>query len=137
MMVQFSNVKFSAYQARYSPLTVQLRTTTFFACQNASFVSKLQFSITESVTYWKEYFPLKLTLLNFKLADFSAKYSPAMVLSLMLTFLQNQPNSTELTSQPSMWMFSHSRSALMPCNLLFCMEISRVYHNAARQSSVM
>ena len=57
MMVQWSKVTFSQYQARYSPFTVQLRTTTFFACQKASLVSKEQCSNREFSMYWKEYFP--------------------------------------------------------------------------------
>ena len=39
------------------PFTVQLRTTTFFACQKASLVSKEQCSNREFSMYWKEYFP--------------------------------------------------------------------------------
>ena len=58
MMVQFSKVTFSQYQARYSPFTTQSRTTTFFACQKASLVSNSQCSKVEFSMYWKEYLPL-------------------------------------------------------------------------------
>ena len=48
MILQLMKVKFSAYQAKYSPLITESLTTIFLPCQKASFVSKLQFVISNN-----------------------------------------------------------------------------------------
>ena len=62
MILQFSNVTFSEYHARYSPFTTLFPDDHIFCMQNASFVSKSQFSKTASVIYWNEYLHFSLTL---------------------------------------------------------------------------
>ena len=137
MIVQFSNVTFSQYQARYSPLTTQLRTSTFLACQNASFVSKRQFSNTALSMYWKEYLPLKSTLPKRMFSALIMKYSLSAWVSFISTSRLDQPNSGLTMSLPAIFTFWHSRSALMPCILTFSISMLLEYHSAARHMSVI
>ena len=76
-----------------------LRTTTFFACQKESFVSKWQLSNCESLIYWNEYFPFKVTFSNVSREDRIMKYSLSAVQSFMFTPCTDQPNSGEMMSQ--------------------------------------
>src|SRR5699024_1746106 len=99
MILHRSKVTFSQYQARYSPFTTQSRTTTFFACQKASLVSKEQCSNTEFSMYWKEYLPWKVTLRKWRSAPRIMKYSLTAVQSSMVTWREFQPNSGERMSQ--------------------------------------
>ena len=114
MILQFSKVTFSQYQARYSPFTVQFRTVTFFACQNASFVSKVQSSNTESLMYWKEYLPFIRTLVKRSPKERIIKYSLSASQFSISIFLDDQPNSGERISQPRITASEHSLSALIP-----------------------
>ena len=100
MILHFSNVTFSQYHARYSPLTVQFFTVTFFACQNASLVSNEQSSNVEFSIYWNEYFPLRSTFLNRRSVDLIIKYSLSAVQSVISIPFTDQPNSGEIISQP-------------------------------------
>ena len=50
-MVQFMSVSPSEYHPRYSPFKTEFVTVTFFECQNASFVSKLQLDNLAFFTY--------------------------------------------------------------------------------------
>ena len=137
MMVQFSKVTFSQYQARYSPLTVLFFTTTFLACQKASLVSKSQSSNTASSMYWKEYFPFMRTLVKRRPVERIMKYSAWASQSSISILWTDQPNSGETMSQPVIFTSEHSRRALMPWSLVSAISMWWEYHKAARHSSVI
>ena len=131
-----SKVTSSQYQARYSPFTTLSRTTTFFACQKASLVSKSQWSKTAFRMYWKEYFPFMRTFLNWRSSARIMKYSLSAVQSSIRTCREDQPNSGEMTSQPRRTASRHSRRALMPWSLVSVISMWSEYHRAARHRAV-
>lgn len=109
MILQFSKVTFSQYQAKYSPFTILLRTVTFFACQKASLVSKMQFSKIEFSIYWKEYLPFIRTFVKCRPVERIIKYSLSAVQSFISILWTDQPNSGEFTSHPVIITSAHSR----------------------------
>src|SRR5699024_1659882 len=109
MILQLISVRPSEYQARYSPFIVLSFTVTFFPCQNASFVSKVQFSNTAFSMYWNEYFPWKVTWENLRFSERIIKYSLWAVQFFISIFLTDQPNSGEIMSQSSRTTSLHSR----------------------------
>ena len=113
-MVQLMKVRFSEYQARYSPFTTESLTVTFFACQKASLVSRREFLISTFSVYWKEYFPLNYTLSKTMSVDLMRKYSDSAEVSVILRPWTDQPNSGEIMLEESIVTLEHSRRALMP-----------------------
>ena len=137
MILQFSNVSPSEYHARYSPLNVLFFTVIFSPCQNASLVSKVQFSKTAFLIYWKEYLPLKVTPRNVRFSERIIKYSLTAVLSSIRMPRTDQPNSGEIISQSRITTSLHSRRALIPCIFVSVISIWPEYQRDARQSSVI
>ncbi len=137
MILQLISVRFSENHPRYSPFTVLSLTVTFLLCQNASFVSSSQSSISRFSIYWKEYFPFIFTLRSFTSWLSMNKYSDTISVSTSVISCDFHPNSCDSTWQRSRRMCSHSRTALIPPSTQSVILPFSAYQIAARVLSSM